>query len=52
MYALYTHIPGGHYVAFAKNSSRNNWFEFNDTRVYPVSADTVQGTEGYVLFYR
>lgn len=44
--------PGGHYVAFAKNAPRNSWFEFNDTRVRPVSADTVLGAEGYVLFYR
>ena len=44
--------PGGHYVAFAKNTIRNSWFEFNDTRVRPVSADTVLGAEGYVLFYR
>lgn len=45
-------FPGGHYVAFAKNAPRNSWFEFNDTRVRPVSADTVLGAEGYVLFYR
>ena len=45
-------LAGGHYVAFAKNSSRNSWFEFNDTRVRPVTADTVQDAEGYVLFYR
>jgi len=44
--------PGGHYVAFAKNAPHNSWFEFNDTRVRPVSADTVLGAEGYVLFYR
>jgi ubiquitin C-terminal hydrolase len=48
----FTSLAGGHYVAFAKNSSRNSWFEFNDTRVRPVNADTVQDAEGYVLFYR
>jgi hypothetical protein len=42
----------GHYVAFAKNSLRNSWYEFNDTRVYPISSDTVLNAEGYVLFYR
>jgi len=53
--AIITHYGGaggGHYVAFAKNAPRNSWFEFNDTRVRPVSADTVLGAEGYVLFYR
>ena len=43
---------GGHYVAFAKNSSHNSWFEFNDTHVRPVSPDTVINSEGYVLFYK
>lgn len=43
---------GGHYVAFAKNSSRGSWFEYNDIRIHPVSADTVLSAEGYVLFYR
>ena len=43
---------GGHYVAFAKNGPRHSWYEFNDTHVHPVTADTVVGAEGYVLFYR
>lgn len=43
---------GGHYVAFAKNYLRNSWYEFNDTRVHPVSSETVLNAEGYVLFYR
>lgn len=43
---------GGHYVAFAHNDSLKSWFEFNDTRVHSVSVDTVQSSEGYVLFYR
>jgi len=52
-FVLMSHlVPGGHYVAFAKNSLRNEWFEFNDTRVSPISAESVQGVEGYVLFYR
>lgn len=53
--AIITHYGGaggGHYVAFAKNSSHNSWFEFNDTRVRPVSPDTVINAEGYVLFYK
>ncbi len=44
-------ISGGHYVAFAKNPN-TGWHEFNDTRVYPVSQETVLNAEGYVLFYR
>ena len=45
-------ITGGHYVAFAKNTLRNQWFEYNDMHVTPVSAGTVASAEGYVLFYR
>jgi ubiquitin C-terminal hydrolase len=45
-------LTGGHYVAFAKNSSHSSWFEFNDTKVRPVSPDTVVNCEGYVLFYK
>jgi ubiquitin carboxyl-terminal hydrolase 20/33 len=53
--AVITHYGGaggGHYVAFAKNSSHSSWFEFNDTKVRPVSPDTVVNCEGYVLFYK
>jgi ubiquitin carboxyl-terminal hydrolase 20/33 len=53
--AVITHYGGaggGHYVSFAKNSSHNSWFEFNDTKVRPVSPDTVINCEGYVLFYK
>ena len=39
-------------MAYAKNSHLNMWYEFNDTHVTPVSSDTVEDTEGYVLFYR
>lgn len=49
---LFLLSAAGHYVAFAKNTLRNSWYEFNDTRVYPVSSDTVLNAEGYVLFYR
>ena len=52
--SFYPHFPplGGHYVSFAKNSLRGSWFEYNDTKVHPVSADTVLSAEGYVLFYK
>ncbi|XP_064396159.1 ubiquitin carboxyl-terminal hydrolase 20-like isoform X2 [Halichondria panicea] len=53
--AVINHIGGaggGHYIAFARNGGNNSWYEFNDTKVRPVSSDTVQHTEGYVLFYR
>ena len=39
-------------MAFAKNTLRNQWYEYNDTHVTPVSTGTVAGAEGYVLFYR
>eukprot|EP00731_Ephydatia_muelleri_P023805 Em0016g76a len=36
----------------AENTLRNQWYEYNDTHVTPVSTGTVAGAEGYVLFYR
>lgn len=43
---------GGHYVAYAKNNQLNTWYEFNDSHVTSVSTDTVQNSEGYLLFYK
>lgn len=47
-----TNLAGGHYISYARNSSNNSWYEYNDTRVRSVPSETVQQTEGYVLFYR
>ena len=58
MYCRFSHILvviftiGGHYVAYAKNNQLNTWYEFNDSHVTSVSTDTVQNSEGYLLFYK
>eukprot|EP00112_Aurelia_sp_Birch-Aquarium-sp1_P006936 Seg1757.2 transcript_id=Seg1757.2/GoldUCD/mRNA.D3Y31 product="Ubiquitin carboxyl-terminal hydrolase 20" protein_id=Seg1757.2/GoldUCD/D3Y31 len=52
--AVITHfgnVGGGHYVAYAKNSINNKWYEFNDSSVYEVSEYQVENAEAYVLFY-
>lgn len=41
---------GGHYTCFSLNG--NQWYEFDDQYVTKVSAETVQASEAYVLFYR
>lgn len=43
---------GGHYVCYALNSMRDQWFEFDDQCVSPVSPETVENCEAYVLFYK
>ena len=43
---------GGHYVSYAKNSDSNKWYEFNDSRVSPISANDIPDVEGYLLFYQ
>lgn len=43
---------GGHYVCYALNTLNNQWFEFDDQCVTPVSPETVKNCGAYVLFYR
>ena len=43
---------GGHYVCYALNPVTNQWFEFDDQCVTPVSPETVKDCGAYVLFYR
>ena len=50
-------MGGGHYIATCKNAStkeadtREAWFEYNDSRVEPISKDDVVRSSGYLLFY-
>ena len=43
---------GGHYTAFAKNFSNNNWYEFNDAIVSPIAEKNVVTELAYILFYK
>lgn len=43
---------GGHYTCYALNEPSSQWFEFDDSSVRPVSADTVANCQAYVLFYQ
>ncbi|XP_058801569.1 ubiquitin carboxyl-terminal hydrolase 33 isoform X2 [Phymastichus coffea] len=43
---------GGHYVCYALNAITNQWFEFDDQCVTPVSPETVKNCGAYVLFYK
>ncbi|KAL7292982.1 hypothetical protein TKK_0013432 [Trichogramma kaykai] len=43
---------GGHYVCYAFNPMANQWFEFDDQCVTPVSLETVRNCGAYVLFYK
>ena len=42
----------GHYVAFAKNSITDQWYEFNDSSVSMITEGSVCNSAAYVLFYK
>jgi ubiquitin C-terminal hydrolase len=42
----------GHYIAFVRNVSKNEWWKMDDSRVTAVSEDEVMQAEAYMLFYR
>uniref|UniRef100_A0A914LGB6 Ubiquitin carboxyl-terminal hydrolase n=1 Tax=Meloidogyne incognita TaxID=6306 RepID=A0A914LGB6_MELIC len=44
-------IEYGHYVAYCRNSSDGDWYEFDDAQVTRVSPQEVASQEPYVLFY-
>ena len=43
-------LTSGHYTAYVRGGG-DRWFHLDDSRVSPVSADTVLACEAYVLFY-
>lgn len=55
-YAISNHyggLGGGHYTAFAKSVTDNEWYNFDDSRVSKcTSPDDVITTAAYSLFYR
>jgi ubiquitin C-terminal hydrolase len=45
-------LGGGHYYALCKNHLDSTWYEYNDTRVRPVSEDTLHQVSPYLFFYK
>lgn len=55
LYAISNHyggLGGGHYTAFAKLIDENRWYNFDDSRVSPVSEADINTSAAYVLFYK
>ncbi|UJR27426.1 hypothetical protein I4U23_008715 [Adineta vaga] len=57
LYALVCHygvIGGGHYVAFVKNHTNQQWYCFNDSSCKPVSESVLEqcSSSAYLLFYQ
>ncbi|XP_027340882.1 ubiquitin carboxyl-terminal hydrolase 8 isoform X2 [Abrus precatorius] len=54
LYAVSNHygsMGGGHYTAFVHHGG-DQWYEFDDSRVYPISKEKIKSSAAYVLFYR
>lgn len=45
-------LGGGHYTAFAKNQLENSWYDFDDSRVSPISQSSIVTPAAYLLFYQ
>ncbi|KAK4705241.1 hypothetical protein P7C70_g972, partial [Phenoliferia sp. Uapishka_3] len=57
LYAVDNHyggLGGGHYTAYAKNPETDKWYDFDDSRVSPISdpASKIKTSAAYLLFYR
>lgn len=42
----------GHYVAYVRNVTMNEWYKMDDSRVSPATLQEVLNAEAYMLFYR
>ncbi|KAH9699388.1 ubiquitin carboxyl-terminal hydrolase 8 [Citrus sinensis] len=54
LYAVSNHygsMGGGHYTAFVHHGG-GQWYDFDDSHVYPISQDKIKTSAAYVLFYR
>ncbi|XP_010247842.1 PREDICTED: ubiquitin carboxyl-terminal hydrolase 8 [Nelumbo nucifera] len=54
LYAVSNHygsMGGGHYTAFVHHGG-HQWYDFDDSHVFPVSEDKIKTSAAYVLFYR
>lgn len=55
LYAVSNHmggLGGGHYTAYVKHLNREQWYCFDDSRVYPIEEDQVVSSNAYMLFYQ
>ncbi|XP_008799885.2 ubiquitin carboxyl-terminal hydrolase 8-like isoform X2 [Phoenix dactylifera] len=55
LYAVSNHygnMEGGHYTAYIHHEGHNEWYDFDDRHVVPISEDSVKMSAAYVLFYR
>ncbi len=44
-------LGGGHYTAYCRAGPGMQWYDYNDSRVSPVSQSSVRGGSAYLLFY-
>ncbi|KAI4340513.1 hypothetical protein MLD38_025341 [Melastoma candidum] len=54
LYAVSNHygsMGGGHYTAFVHQGG-DQWYDFDDSHVYPISLNKIKTSAAYVLFYR
>ncbi|XP_061074407.1 ubiquitin carboxyl-terminal hydrolase 2-like isoform X1 [Conger conger] len=54
LYAVSNHsgtTMGGHYTAYCRNPTTEEWYTFNDSRATPMSSSQVRSSDAYVLFY-
>ncbi|KAJ3040288.1 ubiquitin-specific protease doa4 [Rhizophlyctis rosea] len=54
LYAVSNHsggLNGGHYTAQVKYGQKNQWYNFDDSRVTPCQEQDVQTSQAYILFY-
>ena len=54
LFGVSNHIGGmygGHYTAFCKSVSDNNWYNFDDSAVRKINESDIVSNSGYVLFY-
>ncbi|PIK45626.1 putative ubiquitin carboxyl-terminal hydrolase 43 [Apostichopus japonicus] len=54
LHAVCNHVgnlSGGHYTAYCKNSTNNQWYHFDDTKLTSVSEDSIASKGAYILFY-
>jgi len=56
LFAVIVHVGknshSGHYLAYVRNISKNEWWKMDDARVTLVSSNEVFNAEAYMLFYR
>lgn len=56
LFAVIVHVGknshSGHYLAYVRNISKNEWWKMDDSRVTSVPASEVLNANAYMLFYR